>query len=208
MILNPHGLQSYFQYSKSIHFGSAQTGSVISAKKVFEKRCDEEVENLTSFNNIYHNSLQHSRIANHSTSNSNRGTPLSTTRRRSPSPVVTGNVSRARQRFESGGSLKNASPYPITTLASKDATESETLQHQTLPRTFRWNSLENPTEVNRFLSRTGTNQLNNCSPTPWRASQSPTPWAHNAPTTPILSTHKSLKGSVLMSFANSQNYKR
>ena len=73
-------------------------------------------------------------------------------RRRSPSPVVTGNVSRARMRFESGGSIKNnkTSPSPVPSgigwgpgtrnpenpeLGYEPLTSS---QHQTLPRTFRF----------------------------------------------------------------------
>ena len=105
-----------FQFTRQISFGSAQTGSVSQAKKLFEtKKCDEEVENLT-------NNQQHHQYTNPSyrpqaspfrplqyptgtplNPPSTRVTPLSM-RRRSPSPVVTGNVSRARMRFESGGS--------------------------------------------------------------------------------------------------------
>ena len=60
-------------------------------------------------------------------SNSTRVTPLSM-RRRSPSPVVTGNVSRARMRFESGGSVKNnkTSPSPVPS-----GFEPVSCQHQT-----------------------------------------------------------------------------
>ena len=85
-------------------------------------------------------------------------------RRRSPSPVVTGNVSRARMRFESGGSVKNnkTSPSPVPS-----GFEPMSCQHQTLPRTFRFmNSnhnngyLESRTTVNRFLSGSSYNNIN------------------------------------------------
>ena len=86
--------------------------------------------------------------------NSTRATPLSL-RKRSPSPVVTGNVSRARMRFESGGSIKNnktsTSPVPL-------GFEPLSSQHQTLPRTFRFinnnfnSSLESKTTINKILS--------------------------------------------------------
>ena len=107
--------------------------------------------------------------------------PLSM-RRRSPSPVVTGNVSRARMRFESGGSVKNnkTSPSPVPSgfeISSKySLTGLEPLtssQHQTLPRTFRFmNNNHNNTSsmdtiyrpdtkttINKFLS--GSSYANN-----------------------------------------------
>ena len=103
-------------------------------------------------------------------------------RRRSPSPVVTGNVSRARMRFESGGSVKNnkTSPSPVPSgfeISSKySLTGLEPLtssQHQTLPRTFRFmNNNHNNTSsmdtiyrpdtkttINKFLS--GSSYANN-----------------------------------------------
>ena len=103
-------------------------------------------------------------------------------RRRSPSPVVTGNVSRARMRFESGGSVKNnkTSPSPVPSgfeISSKySLTGLEPLtssQHQTLPRTFRFmNNNQNNTSsmdtiyrpdtkttINKFLS--GSSYANN-----------------------------------------------
>ena len=119
--------------------------------------------------------------------NSTRATPTHamplSMRRRSPSPVVTGNVSRARMRFESGGSVKNnkTSPSPVPSgfeISSKySLTGLEPLtssQHQTLPRTFRFmnNNHNNNTSsmdtiyrpdtkttINKFLS--GSNYANN-----------------------------------------------
>ena len=77
-------------------------------------------------------------------------------RRRSPSPVVTGNVSRARMRFESGGSVKSsATPIPLVEP-----------NHQTLPRTFRVNSQQSQpssnsekSAINRFLSGSNTSMV-------------------------------------------------
>ena len=119
--------------------------------------------------------------------NSTRATPTHamplSMRRRSPSPVVTGNVSRARMRFESGGSVKNnkTSPSPVPSgfeISSKynSLTGLEPLtssQHQTLPRTFRFmNNNQNNTSsmdtiyrpdtkttINKFLS--GSSYANN-----------------------------------------------
>lgn len=88
-------------------------------------------------------------------------------RRRSPSPVVTGNVSRARMRFESGGSVKTT---PLSHLENTEQFTSN--NHQTLPRTFRWNnsncmltSTNEKSAINRFLSGS-SNALSNHSPTP------------------------------------------
>ena len=117
-----------FQFTRQISFGSAQTGSVTQAKKLFEMKkcdqnssqifgqnCDEEVENLTNnhqqqqyTNPSYRPQASPFRPLQYPTGTPlnpplTRVTPLSM-RRRSPSPVVTGNVSRARMRFESGGS--------------------------------------------------------------------------------------------------------
>ena len=150
------GLLKYviLQISRQISFGSAQTGSVSHAKKLFEtKKLDEEVENLTESNN--HPTITSSPfrpLYTPTNGSSTRATPQSM-RRRSPSPVVTGNVSRARMRFESGGSVKSsATPTPLV----------EQPNHQTLPRTFRVNvssqqsyqpsSNSEKSAINRFLS--------------------------------------------------------
>ena len=122
----------FFQFTRQISFGSAQTGSVTQAKKLFETKkcdqnssqifgqnCDEEVENLTNNQQQIQYTTNPSYMPQASPFRplctpqypigtplnppSTRVTPLSM-RRRSPSPVVTGNVSRARMRFESGGS--------------------------------------------------------------------------------------------------------
>lgn len=141
------------QFSRQISFGSAQTGSVSHAKKLFEKKLDEEVENLTDTNN--HPTITSSPfrpLYTPTNGSSTRATPLSM-RRRSPSPVVTGNVSRARMRFESGGSVKSsATPIPLVEP-----------NHQTLPRTFRVNSQQSQpssnsekSAINRFLSGSNT----------------------------------------------------
>ena len=136
LLLKKHNVLSYkkcifafsFQFTRQISFGSAQTGSVTQAKKLFEMKkcdqnssqifgqnCDEEVENLTNnhqqqqyTNPSYRPQASPFRPLQYPTGTplnppSTRVTPLSM-RRRSPSPVVTGNVSRARMRFESGGS--------------------------------------------------------------------------------------------------------
>ena len=145
-----------FQFSRQISFGSAQTGSVSHAKKLFEtKKLDEEVENLINTNN--HPTITSSPfrpLYTPTNGSSTRATPQSM-RRRSPSPVVTGNVSRARMRFESGGSVKSsATPTPLV----------DGPNHQTLPRTFRVNvssgqqqsyqpsSNSEKSAINRFLS--------------------------------------------------------
>ena len=140
------------QFSRQISFGSAQTGNVSHAKRVFEKKLDEEVENLTLENPNYSPFRPLYTPTNGGGGSSTRATPLSM-RRRSPSPVVTGNVSRARMRFESGGSVKSsATPTPI-----------EPLSHQTLPRTFRMSQNSQNLEksaINRFLSGS-TNKISN-----------------------------------------------
>lgn len=158
--------------SQKISFGSAQTGNVSQAKKLFEKKCDEEVENLFQQNNLVQNPSYYPQqyqsrpsLVTPTNSSSTRATPLSM-RRRSPSPVVTGNVSRARMRFESGGSVKNST----TPLSHLEPTEHLANNHATLPKTFRWNNSPAPSAaeksaVNRFLSGS-SNTLSNHSPTP------------------------------------------
>ena len=158
------------QHSRQISFGSAQTGSVSHTKKLFEKKLDEEVENLTNtnsnpnFGSPFRPMYTPTNVGytptnvplGYTPTSSTRATPLSM-RRRSPSPVVTGNVSRARMRFESGGSVKSsATPTPI-----------EPLSHQTLPRTFRMNSqsMEKST-INRFLSGS-SNKMSTLNSTPY-----------------------------------------
>ena len=109
---------------------------------------------------------------------STRVTPLSM-RRRSPSPVVTGNVSRCRMRFESGGNSSTtgrirfesggATPGGLGGASTPVLRPETHSNNQTLPRTFRWNSnggsCSDRSAVNRFLSGT------NSSPTPWRPQQ-------------------------------------
>ena len=154
---------------------------------MFEKKCDEEVENLTSndqhgllFNNpgfrpLHNYSPFRPLTGTPSNPPSTRVTPLSM-RRRSPSPVVTGNVTRARMRFESGGNssttgrtrFESGGTGGTSTPISRSGFESHS-NNQTLPRTFRWNSRENVgshSTINRFLSGT------NCSPMPWKPSSS------------------------------------
>ena len=101
------------------------------------------------------------RAATATPTNSTRVTPLSM-RRRSPSPVVTAQVSRARMRFESGGSVKNNKTSPSLVAGLEPLTS----QHQTLPRTFRFmnnncnnSSMDTKATINRFLS--GSSYANN-----------------------------------------------
>ena len=132
-------------------------------------------------------------------------------RRRSPSPVVTGNVSRARMRFESGGSIKNnkTSPSPVPS-GFEPLTPSH--QHQTLPRTFRFmnnnynnSGLDTKTTVNRFLS-SGNGYLNNISNNNNNIHSSPTPWKQpgtaSTAESPILTPrHRRLEMSTVESAA-------
>jgi hypothetical protein len=150
------------QFLRQISFGSAQTGSVHQAKKVFEKKLDEEVEiYLTNNSNpIFNPILNPGSFPGIRTFSSpfrpvNRNTPVSSSaatplsmRRRSPSPVHTGNVSRARMRFESGESVTSGGRTRMrfesgSEIRDSYSAASAVLQplnnHQTLPRTFRLN---------------------------------------------------------------------
>jgi len=66
-------------------------------------------------------------------------------RRRSPSPVCTGNVSRVRSRFESGGSTISSQPR---------VTPATSVTNQTLPKTFKLRETLNPAE-SRFKPTSG-----------------------------------------------------
>ena len=67
--------------------------------------------------------------------------PPPSIRRRSPSPVCTGNVSRVRSRFESGSSV-TSNP----SRAAPPSTASSTSSNQTLPKTFKLRETLNPVE--------------------------------------------------------------
>ena len=79
--------------------------------------------------------------------------PSSTSmRRRSPSPVCTGNVSRVRSRFESGGSAIPSQP--------RVTAASSSISNQTLPKTFKLRESINPAEFGRFKpATTGINRF-------------------------------------------------
>ena len=82
--------------------------------------------------------------------------PISTVRRRSPSPVNTGNVNRVKHRFESGGGNyvgQGVEKYP--TAAAKELSSSQqqlNSLNQTLPKTFKVASYPTPHVNNHQIS--------------------------------------------------------
>ena len=171
-------------------FGSANTGSVVNAKKMFEKKLDEEVENLTSAsaNPGFH--THHFSSPFRSILSTTPTAALTSVRRRSPSPVRTGNVSRARMRFESGDQPKQEPAFAMQPLSN----------NQTLPRTFRPHQMSpkprpaapapappNPltSSINRILTGSASNIQETTNNSRYfgginkYASPSPSPFANN-----------------------------
>ena len=118
-------------------FSTAQTGSVNMVKSKFEKKSVTPVS--TPLLGPRQKSATPFRTAR---SPSPTTQPISTLRRRSPSPVKTGNVNRVRSRFESGGS------------STSSQNGSSTTTNQTLPKTFKSGVLPDLSTQGKSVSTT------------------------------------------------------
>ena len=125
--------------SSQIHsrgvFSSAQTGSVNFVKSRFERK------SVTPSSTPLLGPRQKSATPFRNARSPSPTLPISTLRRRSPSPVNTGNVNRVKNRFESGGGVcggQGADKYQIA--AGKELSSSQqqlSSLNQTLPKTFK-----------------------------------------------------------------------